>query len=65
MTRFLSVLALALACAAPVRAADAPKPPGKTAQGERMKGCSADAKAKGLKGDERKAFMSDCLKKKA
>lgn len=31
-------------------------------QQDRMKGCSADAKAKGLKGDERKTFMSACLK---
>jgi len=28
-----------------------------------MKTCNADAKAKDLKGDERKAFMSECLKK--
>ena len=34
-------------------------------QQSRMKDCSAGAKAKGLKGEERKAFMSDCLKKKA
>jgi hypothetical protein len=37
----------------------------KPAQTSRMKTCSTDAKAKGLKGDERKAFMSECLKKKA
>jgi hypothetical protein len=30
-------------------------------QQEKMKGCSAEAK--GMKGDERKAFMSKCLKK--
>ena len=35
-----------------------------TAQQEKMKTCNADATAKALKGDERKAFMSDCLKKK-
>ena len=35
-----------------------------TPQQERMKSCNADAKAKTLKGDERKAFMSDCLKAK-
>ena len=35
-----------------------------TAQQEKMKTCNADATAKTLKGDERKAFMSDCLKKK-
>ena len=31
----------------------------------RMKACNADAKTKALKGDERKAFMGECLKKKA
>ena len=35
-----------------------------TAQQEKMKTCNADATAKTLKGDERKTFMSDCLKKK-
>ena len=35
-----------------------------TAQQEKMTTCNADATAKALKGDERKAFMSDCLKKK-
>ena len=33
-----------------------------TPQQERMKSCNADPKAKELKGDERKAFMSSCLK---
>lgn len=38
-----------------------------TAQQEKMKTCNADADAtaKALKGDERKAFMSTCLKKDA
>ncbi|TFZ01743.1 PsiF family protein [Ramlibacter humi] len=44
---------------------DAKHEEGKHTQANRMKTCSADAKAKGLKGDERKAFMSDCLRKKA
>jgi hypothetical protein len=35
-----------------------------TPQQEKMKTCNADAATKALKGDERKAFMSDCLKKK-
>ncbi|MFV3404532.1 MULTISPECIES: PsiF family protein [Pseudomonas] len=35
-----------------------------TAQQEKMKTCNADATAKALKGDERKAFMSTCLKTK-
>lgn len=32
-------------------------------QQEKMKGCNKVAKEGGLKGDERKAFMSKCLKK--
>jgi len=31
-------------------------------QQEEMKKCNADASAKSLKGDDRKAVMSDCLK---
>ena len=33
-----------------------------TAQQLRMKNCNADAKEQSLKGDERKAFMSTCLR---
>ena len=33
-------------------------------QQEKMKTCSADAKSKGLKGDERKDFMKTCLSDK-
>ncbi|MDR9752211.1 PsiF family protein [Pseudomonas sp. SZMC_28357] len=33
-----------------------------TAQQNKMTTCNADATAKSLKGDERKAFMSNCLK---
>lgn len=33
------------------------------AQQEKMKSCNKEAGDKGLKGDERKKFMSDCLKK--
>jgi hypothetical protein len=33
-------------------------------QQEKMKQCNATAKEKSLAGDERKAFMSDCLKAK-
>jgi hypothetical protein len=29
-----------------------------------MKTCNADAKTKALKGDERKAFMKECLSNK-
>lgn len=35
-----------------------------TAQQERMKACNTDAGTKGLKGDARKSFMSECLKAK-
>ena len=35
------------------------------AQQEKMKNCNKDAKEKALKGDERKAFMKECLSKKA
>jgi hypothetical protein len=33
-----------------------------TAQQNKMTTCNADASAKSLKGDDRKAFMSTCLK---
>jgi hypothetical protein len=33
-----------------------------TAQQERMRGCNKQASDKKLKGDERKKFMSECLK---
>lgn len=44
-------------CFSNTYAADAPR-----AQQNKMSVCSKDAKAKGLKGDERKAYMSTCLK---
>ncbi len=40
-----------------------PAPPATaSAQQDRMKGCNAEARAKGLMGEERKRFMSGCLK---
>ena len=33
-----------------------------SAQQQRMKACNAEAKSKALKGDERRSFMSTCLK---
>ncbi len=62
MTAMALVASLCLAHAASF-AAD-PKPADKPSQQSRMKTCNADAKAKSLKGDERKAFMSECLKSK-
>ena len=41
-----------------------PASPAQLAQQEKMKSCNADAKAKNLKGDERRKFMSECLKGK-
>jgi hypothetical protein len=38
--------------------------PAQQAQRERMKACNADAGKQQLKGDERKTFMSTCLKGK-
>ena len=66
----LTIVGLALSSAAVHAAGDA-KPAGakpsdaRLAQQARMKSCNGDAKTKGLKGDERKAFMGECLKKKA
>lgn len=62
-------LAIAFAFAGSVHAAPAQDPAaagksGKplTAQQQRMKNCNAEAKAQSLKGDERRGFMSTCLK---
>lgn len=46
---------LATAILVPPAAAD-------NSQQTKMTTCSADAKSKGLSGDDRKKFMSDCLK---
>lgn len=51
-------LGLGLMLATAAGAADKPL----TAQQQKMVGCSGQAKEKALKGDERKAFMSECLK---
>lgn len=56
MKRYIVLACLGFACmlSAPAFAG---------AQQEKMKGCNAEAKADGLKGDERKAFMKKCLSK--
>jgi len=51
----------ATAAAAPA-AAPAAEPTAKQTQQEKMKTCSTDAKEKKLKGADRKAYMSTCLK---
>lgn len=69
--RNITSLALAIAFAfagsahaAPGQDAAATGKSGKplTAQQLRMKNCNAEAKAQSLKGDERRGFMSTCLK---
>lgn len=52
----LIVAALVLAFASPLAFAGS--------QQEKMKECNASAKTQALKGDERKAFMKDCLSAK-
>jgi hypothetical protein len=70
MKKRLYPLAAALLCSASLLgtafAADAERQkreptPAQLAQRERMKNCSAEAKAQALKGDPRKAFMRACL----
>jgi len=53
MKNHVLLLGLVLFCA-PVFAQDA-------SQQDRMKACNADAAKKELKGDQRKAFMKECL----
>ncbi|OGT11508.1 MAG: PsiF repeat-containing protein [Gallionellales bacterium RIFCSPHIGHO2_02_FULL_57_16] len=54
--------AMAGAPAAAATPATPATPAASSAQQDKMKACNADAKTKGLKGDERKKFMSTCLK---
>ncbi len=61
MKKILSLLAIGLVLSfGAAHAAD----DGKTKQQSKMASCNADEKAKTLKGDERKAFMKDCLSAK-
>ena len=55
----IAAAAIALSLAIGSVAANAATP-----QQEKMKTCNADAGSKGLKGDERNAFMSNCLSSK-
>ncbi len=56
------LIAFSAQAANPVKKAPSPK---QQAQYEKMRACSAEAKTKALKGDERKTFMKECLKKKS
>ena len=57
MRKLISIVALAIAS----QFALAPAALATTPQQQRMKDCNAEAGKKELKGDERKAFMKDCL----
>jgi len=50
------------AAATPATSPEAVVAPAKTSQQDKMTECNAKAGSKALKGDERKAFMSECLK---
>ena len=60
MLKIIASLFAFFALATGANAAEAPA--GNKAQTSRMSQCSADAKEKGLKGDERKDYMSQCLR---
>jgi len=64
MKSIVAALCLAFAASSAAVAADKKEPsPKQKAQQERMTKCNKEAGAKGLKGAERKKFMSGCLKK--
>jgi hypothetical protein len=58
MNRSLSMLA---ACAVLVLGSLGPAVEAQNSQQAKMTSCNADAKAKNLSGDDRKAFMKSCL----
>ncbi len=62
MKNTLIALCLAVGFASGAYAADGKAP---TAQQNKMGACNKDAGEKALKGDERKKFMSECLRAKA
>ncbi|AOG23095.1 PsiF family protein [Acidovorax sp. RAC01] len=64
MSKLLSLLAVGLALSLGTAAHAAEDKAAPTKQQSKMAACNADEKAKTLKGDERKAFMSECLKNK-
>ena len=59
-----AALSTAFASTAPQDDGDAKSPPrAEGSQQSKMKTCNDEAHKKELKGDERRAFMSECLKK--
>ncbi len=64
MKALIALLALGLVASSSFAAETEKKAPSpaQLAQQEKMKSCNAKAKTNALKGDERKKFMSECLK---
>ncbi len=63
MKKLLTLTAVAFALSLGLPAAQAADAPAKTAQQNKMSTCNKDATGK--KGDERKAFMKECLSAKS
>lgn len=63
MRKLLLAVCLSMLALVPAHANDISKKTGKplTDQQQKMRDCSAEAKGKGLKKDERKAYMKECL----
>lgn len=61
MKQFLAIASLCIASQFALVPAYAAEDKAPTPQQQRMKDCNADAGKKELKGDERKAFMKECL----
>ena len=61
MTRLIAAVAL-LFLAGPVEARESS--PAQQAQQQRMRSCNADARTRELRGDPRKAFMRNCLRRR-
>lgn len=65
MKHMIAVMAFVLSTGLAWGAAETekkPPSPAQQAQREKMKTCNAEAAKQELKGDERKKFMSECLK---
>ena len=58
----LAFAALLLTAATPAEARE--PTPAQQAQHQRMRSCNADARTRELRGDPRKAFMRDCLRRR-
>ena len=64
MKALIAIVALVFATSGAFAAEEKKEPsPAQKAQQEKMTSCNKEAKEKALQGDERKAFMSNCLKK--